>query len=146
MVGGLWTSRKTGENHRGAREIRKPEPGTLVGVFAEHGRSVCVPAYPVKGFEGGSSCRSSSRETAGRLRSSPDGRPVGERVIRRLEAALKPPSRVGIDGSGATPRDGGQGCENTPASEPAPGPRTGGSLSYPSMLSGGLRRAGQREA
>ena len=38
----------------------------------------------------------------------PDGRPVGERVIRRLEAALKPPSRVGIDGSGATPRDGGR--------------------------------------
>ena len=61
----------------------------------------------------------------------PDGRPVGERVIRRLEAALKPPSRVGIDGSGATPRDGGQGCENTPASEPVAGPRTGGSLPSP---------------
>ena len=41
----------------------------------------------------------------------PDGRPVGERVIRRLEAALKPPSRVGIDGSGATPRDGGRGVK-----------------------------------
>ena len=26
----------------------------------------------------------------------PDGRPVGERVIRRLEAALKPPSRQGL--------------------------------------------------
>ena len=41
----------------------------------------------------------------------PDGRPVAERVIRRLEAALKPPSRVGIDGSGATPRDGGRGVK-----------------------------------
>ncbi len=41
----------------------------------------------------------------------PDGRPVGERVTRRLEAALKPPSRVGIDGSGATPRDGGRGVK-----------------------------------
>ena len=41
----------------------------------------------------------------------PDGRPVGERVIRRLDAALKPPSRVGIDGSGATPRDGGRGVK-----------------------------------
>ena len=41
----------------------------------------------------------------------PDGGPVGERVIRRLEAALKPPSRVGIDGSGATPRDGGRGVK-----------------------------------
>ena len=41
----------------------------------------------------------------------PDGRSVGERVIRRLEAALKPPSRVGIDGSGATPRDGGRGVK-----------------------------------
>ena len=32
-------------------------------------------------------------------------------MIRRLEAALKPPSRVGIDGSGATPRDGGRGVK-----------------------------------
>ena len=41
----------------------------------------------------------------------PDGRSVGKRVLRRLEAALKPPSRVGIDGSGATPRDGGRGAQ-----------------------------------
>ena len=34
-----------------------------------------------------------------------------DRLIRRLEAALKPPSRVGIDGSGATPRDGGRGVK-----------------------------------
>ena len=36
----------------------------------------------------------------------PDRRAVDDQVLRRLEAALKPPSRVGIDGSGATPRDG----------------------------------------
>ena len=37
--------------------------------------------------------------------------PVGERVLRRLEATLKPPSRLGIAGSVATPRVGGRGAQ-----------------------------------
>ncbi|MDE2981794.1 MAG: S26 family signal peptidase [Gemmatimonadota bacterium] len=40
---------------------------------------------------------------------SPD--PVGEWVLRRLEAALVPPSRAGIAGSVATPRVGGRGAQ-----------------------------------
>ena len=35
---------------------------------------------------------------------------------------------VGIDAAVATPRDRGQGCANTPAPEPVPSPRRGGSL------------------
>ena len=58
----------------------------------------------------------------------PDGRPVGERVIRRLEAALKPPSRVGIDGSGATPRDGGRGVKTHLRPNPYQALGLGGSL------------------
>ena len=38
-------------------------------------------------------------------------RPVGERVLRRVEAALEPPSRVGIAGLGATRRVGDRGAQ-----------------------------------
>ena len=38
-------------------------------------------------------------------------RPVGERLLRRLEAALEPPSRVGIAGLGATRRVGDRGAQ-----------------------------------
>ena len=38
-------------------------------------------------------------------------RPVGGRVLRRVEAALEPPSRVGIAGLGATRRVGDRGAQ-----------------------------------
>ena len=58
----------------------------------------------------------------------PDGQPVGDRVLRRLEAALEPPSRAGIAGAVATRRGRGRGCASTPGLEPVPSPRRGGSL------------------
>ena len=42
-----------------------------------------------------------------------DGLPVDERVVRRLEAALEPPSRQGIAGLGATRGDGAGVCKAT---------------------------------
>ena len=53
---------------------------------------------------------------------------VGEQVLPRPRrgALNRLPARIA--GSGATPRGRGQGCDNTPAPEPVPGPRTGGSL------------------
>ena len=64
---------------------------------------------------------------AGRPRRAGDGRvpslrgdagllvslPVGERVVRRLEVALEPPSRQGIAGLGATRGDGSGVCKAT---------------------------------
>ena len=48
----------------------------------------------------------------------PDGQPVGERVLRRLEAALEPPSRAGITGLGATRGGGAGGTQTRPAPNP----------------------------
>ena len=57
----------------------------------------------------------------------PDGHAVGQRVLRRLEAALDT-LPGGIAGAGATPGGRGGWCASTPGLEPVPGPRTGGSL------------------
>ena len=43
---------------------------------------------------------------------------------------------------GSDPKGRGQGCENTPASEPAPGPRPGGSLPSTSVLPSAAQAAG----
>ena len=57
----------------------------------------------------------------------PDGQAVGQRFLRRLEAALNTlPGRIA--GAGATRRGRRRGCASTPGPEPVPGPRTGGSL------------------
>ena len=53
------------------------------------------------------------------------GRPAP--LIRRVRSGAEQPSRTGSL-VGSDPRARGQACENTPASEPVPGPRTGGSL------------------
>ena len=76
----------------------------------------------------------------------PHSQSVGERVVRRLEAALEPPSRAGIAGLGAT-RGGGAGGAQT---RPAPNPQQ--SLGLPGRSQPGLRvpcgpdRPGQRGA
>ena len=48
----------------------------------------------------------------------PGVQPVGERVLRRLEAALEPPSRVGIAGLGATRGGGAGGAQTRTAPNP----------------------------
>ncbi len=48
----------------------------------------------------------------------PDGQPVGERVLRRLEVALVPPSRAGIAGLGATRGGGAGGAQTRTAPNP----------------------------
>ena len=57
----------------------------------------------------------------------PGGSAGGQRVLRRLEAALDT-LPGGIAGAGATPGGRGGWCASTPGLEPVPGPRTGGSL------------------
>ena len=47
-----------------------------------------------------------------------DGLPVGERVVRCLEAALEPSSRQGIAGLGATRRGRGRGAQTRTAPNP----------------------------
>ena len=75
----------------------------------------------------GDTARSHRALASRAMPTSPTASRFGQRVLRRLAAALDTlPGR--IVGAVATRRGRGQGCASTPGPEPVPGPRTGGSL------------------
>ena len=88
---------------------------------------MCTATHPSPGVAPGSSNPVREGQTAIRdglvpvLRADaeqPHGQPVGERVVRRLEAALEPPSRAGIAGLGATRGVGARGAQTRTAPNP----------------------------
>ncbi len=87
---------------------------------------MCTPSQPSAGGRSGPAipCGKATATRAGLVPvllddvEQPDGQPVGERVLRRLEVALVPPSRAGIAGLGATQGDGAGGAQTRTAPNP----------------------------